>query len=229
MANSTSSQKGRQTGHSSQKKGTQKTTSKTKAMEAKMKEMKAELLSLRKAVHTMKQENNLIPRPPRGVAGDGYNLQAAMEIQDDTELYKAIRRCVRTLVGNAGLDPSVIWNRQPSVVISQIIRMAQSQHTYLKRFHNGWAVQEFIKSHLKNRRAYAQKCGYTTEIRNTLGSIGDDDKDYKMDIDLDDHEGDGVDSGDEGGEQGDGENEDEEGEDQDSGDEEEEGNTSETY
>ncbi|KAF9457720.1 hypothetical protein BDZ94DRAFT_1326070 [Collybia nuda] len=186
----------------------------------------------------MKQESNLIPRPPRGVAGDGYNLQVAMELQDDTELYKAIRCCVCTLVANAGLDPLVFWNRQPSVVISQIIRMAQSQHTYLKRFHNGWAVQEFIKSHLKNRRAYARKCGYTTEIRNTLGSIGDNDKDYEMDIDLDDHEGDGEnedeegedqDSGDEGGGKGDGENEDEEGEDQEDGDEEEEGNTSETY
>ncbi|KAF9464093.1 hypothetical protein BDZ94DRAFT_1139402, partial [Collybia nuda] len=73
---------------------------------------------------------------------------------------------------------------------------------YLKRFHNGWAVQEFIKLHLKNRHAYAWKRGYTTETGNPIGGSNDDDgayKDHEMNIDIDEHERDKVDSGDEGG------------------------------
>ncbi|KAF9463603.1 hypothetical protein BDZ94DRAFT_1236071 [Collybia nuda] len=106
-------------------------------MEAKMKKMKAELIFLRKAIHTKAQEKNLIPHPPHGVAGNGYNLKAAMQLQDDTKLYKAI------------------W-----------------------------------------------KCGYTTKTGNPIGGSNDDDgayKDHEMNIDIDEHERDKVDSGDEGG------------------------------
>jgi hypothetical protein len=48
---------------------------------------------LRKAAAAKENTAMMIPRPPRGsgVAGNGFNLQTAMRLEDDTNLYTALR------------------------------------------------------------------------------------------------------------------------------------------
>jgi hypothetical protein len=84
------------------------------------------------------KEEEKIPRPAKGSAGNGFRLQAAMLLQDNKQLYAALRvshclfcfsfphmhcsqRCVRDLGDMAGLDCSVTWPRQPKEKISKII------------------------------------------------------------------------------------------------------------
>ena len=44
------------------------------------------------AAATAKENEMMIPRPPSGsgVAGNGFNLQTAMRLEDDTNLYTAL-------------------------------------------------------------------------------------------------------------------------------------------
>jgi hypothetical protein len=53
----------------------------------------AENDALRKAAAAKENTDMMIPRPPSGsgVAGNGFNLQAAMRLQNDTNLYIALR------------------------------------------------------------------------------------------------------------------------------------------
>jgi hypothetical protein len=80
-----------------------------------------------------------IPRPVKGVAGNGFNLRTAMELGDDPILYSTVRvsrffslflflfmnhvqRCVRTLADRAGLDYMVSWHSQNKELVGKIIR-----------------------------------------------------------------------------------------------------------
>ncbi|KAF8224790.1 hypothetical protein L208DRAFT_1128737, partial [Tricholoma matsutake] len=64
---------------------------------------------------------------------------------------------VRDLSAKTGLDCAVLWHRQPKELISKIIGAAQQRHSYFKRFPHGWPIEEFLKSNLKNKHAYARK------------------------------------------------------------------------
>ena len=53
-------------------------------------------------------------------------------------------------------------------------RLVSVTATYLNRFPNAWPVEEFLKTYLKNKHAYARKRGYLEENKDP----GDDqDKD----------------------------------------------------
>jgi hypothetical protein len=82
------------------------------------------------------KEEQKIPRPAKGIAGNRFRLQTAMLLQDNKPLYAALgvslrlffssftqlsQRCVRDLGEMAGLDCSVTWPRQPKEKISKII------------------------------------------------------------------------------------------------------------
>lgn len=60
------------------------------------------------------------------------------------------------------------------------ILQARERHSYFKRFPHGWAVEEFLKSSLKNKRAYARKRGYLEDKTN-----GGTESDEGEDIDPD--------------------------------------------
>jgi len=104
----------------------------TKAIQVKLKKLKAENDALRKAAAAKENTATMIPRPQRGTAGNGFNLQAAMGLEDDYELYATLRRSVRDITAKAGLDCSVVWHRQPKTVVSNIIAVARERHDYLK-------------------------------------------------------------------------------------------------
>jgi hypothetical protein len=46
---------------------------------------------LRKAAAAKEAVEQMIPHPPKGVAGNGFNLQVVMGLEDDNELYSALR------------------------------------------------------------------------------------------------------------------------------------------
>ena len=77
------------------------------------------------------------------------------------------------------------------------IFQARERHNFFKRFLNGWAVAEFIKSNLKNKCAYACKRGYLQEATN-LGGVnhGESEEPDKSENDGEEYE-DGEDDEDE--------------------------------
>jgi hypothetical protein len=58
----------------------------------------------------------------------------------------------------------------------------------------GWAVEEFLKSQLKNRRAYARKHGFLQDI--TMNSNGNDDINMDSEIQSDNEDKDDADKDD---------------------------------
>lgn len=55
---------------------------------------------------------------------------------------------------------------------------ARERHDFLNRYPHGWPVEEFLKTYLKNKRAYARKRGYLTDINqkpNRYDDVDDDD------------------------------------------------------
>jgi len=86
---------------------------------------------------------------------------------------------------------------QPSLTL---ISQARQRHDYFKRFPHGWAIEEFIKSNLKNKRAYARNRGYLQEHTNT-DHVGSDEEDNTApDNELDDEESTSESGGDHSGE-----------------------------
>jgi hypothetical protein len=72
---------------------------------------------------------------------------------------------------------------QPSLTL---ISQARERHDYFKRFQHGWAIEEFIKSSLKNKRAYAHSQGYLQEYVNTDHAGSDEEDNKASDGELDD-------------------------------------------
>ncbi|KAI0052947.1 hypothetical protein FA95DRAFT_1482312, partial [Auriscalpium vulgare] len=70
------------------------------------------------------------------------------------------QRGVRYLVFAAQLDHRVHWRHQDKEKIGRLFRVARSRHPYLCRFVHDWATEEFVKSSLKNRRAYHTRMNY---------------------------------------------------------------------
>ncbi|KAI0039306.1 hypothetical protein FA95DRAFT_1655455 [Auriscalpium vulgare] len=100
-----------------------------------------------------------ILRPAHGNAGDGFNLRHEMGLDEDKDKYLAIRAGVRSLVAAAQLDPTTHWAHQDVVKLGKVFQVARDTFPYLRRFPNDWATEEFVKSSMKNKRAYAVRTG----------------------------------------------------------------------
>lgn len=110
------------------------------------------------------QTTSQIHRPSKGSAGDGFNLQVEMGLEDDDRLYKSIRRTIRTIANGSHLDWCLPWYRQDKTKIGRIMLLARKRQPYLERFARDWATEEFLKSHLKNKRRYNKRMGYDDEM-----------------------------------------------------------------
>jgi hypothetical protein len=58
---------------------------------------------------------------------------------------------------------------------------AREQHAFLNRYPRGWPVEEFLKTYLKNKRAYARRQGYLTESTNQKQGRHDEDEEQNED------------------------------------------------
>ena len=130
---------------------------------------------------------------------DNKPLYAALRVSSRlvcSSFPHCLQRCIHDLGDMAGLDCSITWPRQPKEKISKIIAavgsfefchqylqtqyfmiQARERQPYFKRFAHGWAIEEFLKSQLKNRRSYARKHGYLQDIANVGVDASDDDSD----------------------------------------------------
>ena len=67
------------------------------------------------------------------------------------------------------------------------ILQACERHSYFKRFPHGWAIEEFLKANLKNKRAYARKRGYLGDQTNV--GVESDEGDKEDSASDQDHDG----------------------------------------
>lgn len=67
---------------------------------------------------------------------------------------------------------------------------ARERHAFLHRFPNGWPVEEFLKTYLKNKRTYARRQGYLKE-RNQKEDSSDDNDDDEEQLENDEDAGKG--------------------------------------
>ena len=63
--------------------------------------------------------------------------------------------------------------------------MCSSDLEYFKWFPHGWPIEEFIKSSLKNKHAYAHKKGYFKELSN-INNAGSNSRKESLNDDMDD-------------------------------------------
>ncbi|KAI5886455.1 uncharacterized protein SCHCODRAFT_0258736 [Schizophyllum commune H4-8] len=101
-------------------------------------------------------------KKPDGEAGGGkkgFNLQRAMGLEDEDEIYKRIQADVRFNIWKYGLDPWKKYMRQSPEKISHVLQAGRQQHKYLctERFPDDWAQTEMIKTITRNRRKYLRR------------------------------------------------------------------------
>ncbi|KAI5824660.1 hypothetical protein K523DRAFT_376184 [Schizophyllum commune Tattone D] len=99
---------------------------------------------------------------PNGEAGGGkkgFNLQRAMGLEEEDEIYKRIQTDVRFNIWKYGLDPWKKYTRQSPEKISHVLQAGRQQHKYLctERFPDDWAQTEMIKTIVRNRRKYLRR------------------------------------------------------------------------
>ena len=99
------------------------------------------------------------------------------------------------------------WHAQPKETVGKIIGavslpfffrsftqdcmyQARQQHSFLSRYSHGWPIEEFLKTYLKNKRAYGRKRGYLMGNTNKMDDV--DDVDDGGGDDDDDNGGDDV-------------------------------------
>ncbi|KAF9800013.1 hypothetical protein IEO21_10457 [Rhodonia placenta] len=148
----------------------------TLALKAKIRRLEAQVETISSGQTHSAQTTSQIHRPSKGSAGDGFNLQVEMGLEDDDRLYKSIRskltvslcnqhkRTIRTIANGSHLDWCLPWYRQDKTKIGRIMLLARKRQPYLERFARDWATEEFLKSHLKNKRHYNKRMGYDDEM-----------------------------------------------------------------
>ncbi|KAH9844116.1 uncharacterized protein C8Q71DRAFT_903221 [Rhodofomes roseus] len=160
------------------------------SMKARMRALEAQLAELRVA-QTVQVQASLpsIQRPSKGSAGDGFNLEKEMGLADDHAKYRAITRTIRNIVNGSHLDWRLPWYRQDKTKVGRIFILARKRQPYLKCFPRDWATEEYLKSHLKNKRRYNRKIGLDVDEDELAGATFAD-EDIPM-IDQADEDGSG--------------------------------------
>ncbi|KAN0139557.1 hypothetical protein V8E53_002586 [Lactarius tabidus] len=97
----------------------------------------------------------IIERPARGVG-----IQEGMGLLNNKPKYDAIRRLVRDLVGEVGINWEVPWAEIPAVKKSKLYQAAHEEAPFLKRFANDWPMQALAMQLLKNKRCHSYHCSY---------------------------------------------------------------------
>ncbi|KAI9433387.1 hypothetical protein H4582DRAFT_2082262 [Lactarius indigo] len=96
-----------------------------------------------------------IERPPKGVS-----IQVGMGLADDKPRYDAIRRFVRDLIGEAGINWELPWSDVPAVKKAKLYQAARKEIPYLAKFANDWPTQVLAMQLLKNKRGHSYRRGY---------------------------------------------------------------------
>ena len=116
-----------------------------------------------------------------------------------------MQHCIWNLANRAGLDYTVSWHGQPKEVVGKIIGavspphslscsftqnhmfQAREHHNFLNQYPCSWPVEEFLKTYLKNKCAYAHKQGFLTENTNQK-QVRHDEEEQEQDEDEEQEE-----------------------------------------
>ncbi|KAI0061240.1 hypothetical protein BV25DRAFT_1917192 [Artomyces pyxidatus] len=71
----------------------------------------------------------MIPRPKSGTAGDGFNLQHEMGLDDDRSMYRGILRGIRHLVAAAQLDHTLRWRHQDKQRLGRLFKVVRRAYS----------------------------------------------------------------------------------------------------
>ncbi|KAI9454669.1 hypothetical protein BJY52DRAFT_1188790 [Lactarius psammicola] len=92
---------------------------------------------------------------PRGVS-----IQVGMGLSDNKPRYDAIRRLVRDLCGEVGINWELPWADISAAKKAKLYQAACEGAPYLKKFANDWPTQALAMQLLKNKRAHSYRRGY---------------------------------------------------------------------
>ncbi|KAG9018792.1 hypothetical protein FRB90_009640 [Tulasnella sp. 427] len=93
-----------------------------------------------------------IPRPPGERGKNGWNMQTALQLETDGDMYNAILATIRDAVRQAGLDWRIKFDEQEPARLGAAYSQVKRVHPYLKRFKSDWACRELVLAALQNRR-----------------------------------------------------------------------------
>ncbi|KAI9458327.1 hypothetical protein BJY52DRAFT_1223446 [Lactarius psammicola] len=96
-----------------------------------------------------------IGRPPRGTS-----IQAGMGLLNNKPKYDAIRRLVRDLIGEAGINWELPWSEVSAIKKAKLYQTAREEAPFLKKFVNDWPTQMLAMQLMKNKRGHSYHCGY---------------------------------------------------------------------
>ncbi|PPR02719.1 hypothetical protein CVT24_002085 [Panaeolus cyanescens] len=82
------------------------------------------------------------------------NLQAAMGLQRDRQLYLRCRRIVRNCANKVEEAHRLNWRDQPDEFIMKVKNLAKAKCPHLGRYRNGWATELLMSTTHKNKRRY---------------------------------------------------------------------------
>lgn len=98
------------------------------------------------------EDDELIPRPPGEKGKNGWNMQEALRLKDNGDMYNNILATTRTAVLEAGLDWTINFRAQDLGKLTDCYARMKLRHSYLTQFERDWACRELVKSALQNRR-----------------------------------------------------------------------------
>ncbi|KAJ7168388.1 hypothetical protein C8R43DRAFT_1121550 [Mycena crocata] len=107
----------------------------------------------RRRAETPNSAGDIVPIPkPRGK----FNIQSAMELNDNRPLFTRLQAGIRGLAFEAKIDFGLNWAHQEPAVVAKVLRVAEERHEYLssKRFPRSWATSAILQRYINSKRAY---------------------------------------------------------------------------
>ncbi|KAG9030894.1 hypothetical protein FS837_003159 [Tulasnella sp. UAMH 9824] len=101
-----------------------------------------------------------IPRPPGERGKNGWNMQTALQLQADGDMYNLVlilplcdlKAATRDAVRECGLDWRKKFDEQDPIRLGTCYSQMKHVQPYLKKFKGDWACRELVISALQNRR-----------------------------------------------------------------------------
>ncbi|KAG8921033.1 hypothetical protein FRC01_000473 [Tulasnella sp. 417] len=93
-----------------------------------------------------------IPRPPGERGKNGWNMQDALQLEDDGDTYNEILATTRNAIREVGLDCKLRFDDQDTARLTNCYLQMKNKHPYLSRFKHNWACRELVIGALQNRR-----------------------------------------------------------------------------
>ncbi|KAJ7721632.1 hypothetical protein B0H16DRAFT_1602374 [Mycena metata] len=102
---------------------------------------------------TTSTDEEIVPiKKPKGK----FNLQEAMGLSDNRQLFTELQAAVHSIALEAKIDFGLNWSQQDPGTVAKILRVAGERHTHLtaKRYPRNWATAAMLQRYINSVRAY---------------------------------------------------------------------------